>query len=173
MSRPSSDQTPQERPEGVWPYVLSSRLREAIEALDDAEPPPPGRSGRPLAAVVCDASSMEAYVGHCLRSHFEVVTVRDLDALAVVAGGVDLRLIAADLYTLEHQSVAALDLLEGLFHDVPLLVLSQEAGGRARLLNESGLDRSVVVVTLPTPTADIRRLAVSLAERAGPGEGEG
>lgn len=163
------DTTVASRTPAVTPYTVSQRTRAAIEVLDDtlSAPDAPGAlpGTAPLVGVLSDVPSMRDFLSVCLRTAFEVVTAPRLDVLAEVTADRPVRLVVSDLYTLEHQPAGGLDALADVFATAPLLVLSQDdLPSRSPLFRPDTPVRPSAVLPLPTPAADIRRMAALLIE---------
>ena len=166
------DTTVASRTPAVTPYTVSQRTRAAIEVLDDtlSAPDAPGAlpGTAPLVGVLSDVPSMRDFLSVCLRTSFEVVTAPRPDVLAEATADRPVRLVVSDLYTLEHQTDDGLDALAATFADVPLLLLSQEeTPARSPLLRPDTPVRPSAVLPLPTPAADIRRMAALLIDAYG------
>lgn len=84
-----------------------------------------------LVVMVSDASSLQVFPGHCLGKTFEVVVVPTLCLLAEATAEAPPTLLAADLYTLDHQGATYIALLQD-YAALPLLIVSQESGSGVR-----------------------------------------
>ncbi|MEM9996602.1 MAG: hypothetical protein AAF809_02785 [Bacteroidota bacterium] len=149
-------------PTHTTPYVVSQRMKHAIESLDfdrQAAPAP-----QALIGIVSDAPTLQAFLVHCLERAFEVVVAPTVGVLAECLAERSLSLLVADLYTLDHQRPADLDLLGETYVGLPLLIVSQEPASELRKLSAPVLDRPHATLPLPTRPADLRGAATALLD---------
>ena len=155
------------------PYSVSPRAQRAIDHLaylsQEGEDVPTDERAR--VGVLCDAPSLRGFVTFCLRGDFEVTVAPTVGTLVALGREQSLRLLVADLHTLEHEE-AHLTRLADTFPDVPLMVLSQLPGQSPFLAQNEQISPAAILL-LPAPTAEIRRTAHALVgvERGESGTG--
>ncbi|MEM0962502.1 MAG: hypothetical protein AAGK21_08220 [Bacteroidota bacterium] len=157
----SSSPRDTDRHDAVAPYTVSPTVREAVAHLEAED------SGlqRWSIGVVSDAPSLQVFMTVCLRAEFDVTAADTLRRLAALGREKALRLLVADLHTLEHEE-RDLHVLFESFPGVPLLVLSQQPGRSAFLRGDERL-HSAQVVSIPAPASEIREVAWEMVRTAG------